>query len=403
MWLKIRPQEPLIVGEVRSGSQFLSSLNYIPGRLLRGAWAERLLAQGHENVLSVVQEVHIGNFFPTVEWHPIRYTLPLPMSALTCKRENGFRSEPYPDNRGHGVVDTLLPQLAYHLLKAQGAQFAAPFALMCANEGCDNRMEPMSGFYTVYRDGSDARHVKTRLRYHAQTKVALSRRRRAAVEGMLYTASALSPRAHKPDGEKGYAELAFLGRVHGTAEDVEALCQAVSQTAIGALHTRGYGRVKVEWAEIQFPNLEDRLRQFNELLGELWADLRQLAANADALPQRPDSIYFSVDLLAPAIFRQHGVPTLAPSLSVNGRDLSPVWWTARPDFAGGWSEAWGLPKPTALAARMGSAYVFHWSGAEEDLLAMLQQLEEQGVGERRDESFGECLICHPFHQEVQEK
>jgi len=68
MWLKIKPEEPLIIGEVRAGSQFLTSLPYIPGRFLRGAWADRLLAQGEAAILSKVQSVRIGNFFPAAEW-----------------------------------------------------------------------------------------------------------------------------------------------------------------------------------------------------------------------------------------------------------------------------------------------------------------------------------------------
>jgi CRISPR-associated protein Csx10 len=75
----------------------------------------------------------------------------------------------------------------------------------------------------------------------------------------------------------------------------------------------------------------------------------------------------------------------------------------RAEFAGGWADTWGMMKPTALAAKMGSAYVFEWDGNEEELVPQLERLETEGVGLRRDEGFGECLVCHPFHQEVTEK
>ena len=401
MWLKIKPEEPLILGDVRAGSQFLSSTPYIPGRVLRGAWAEWLLAQGHEDILPTVERVRIGNFFPTVEWRPIRYALPLPLSALTCKKKSGFHREPRPEKQGDGVVDTLLPHLAYHLLEKAGARFSVPFALTCSE--CGDRMEPMRGFYTVYRDGSTERYVQTRLRYYAQTKVGLSRYRRASAEQMLYTASALSPVAEHPyTGEE--AALVFIGRLYGKRENAAALIDAVNHVAIGALHTRGYGRVTAEETEITgLPDIVERVKRFNETLAECRQDLKRLAVSADELPTEPEGIYFSVDLVAPGVFRESGVLSLVPSLRINGQTLTPVFWMTRPDFASGWSVAWGLPKPTDLAARMGSVYVFRWKGDSETLVPALERLESQGIGERCDEGFGECLICHPFHQEVKGK
>ncbi len=402
MWLKVEPKEPLILGDVRAGSQFLSTIGYIPGRVLRGAWAEWLLMQGQQDVLSVVEKVRIGNFFPVAEWREVRYALPLPMSALTCKRESGFCQEPHPANRGHGVVDALLPHLAYHLLKRAEAEFPVPFTLVCVE--CGDRMEPIAGFYGVYWDGSAERYVQTRVRYHAQTKVALSRHRRAAVEQMLYTASALSPRAGHPAAKEQTAALVFLGRVHGKAEDVNALKDALNHVAIGALHTRGYGRMEVEEATVEgLPDIKERIKQFNDTLARCWDDLKRLAVNAEALPNAPAGIYFSVDLLAPGVFRRQGLPRLTPTLHINGQELEPEWWMTRPDLASGWSTAWGLPKPTHLAARMGSTYVFRWEGDLEALVPALERLETQGIGERCDEGFGECLICHPFHREVEEK
>lgn len=402
MWLKVKPEEPLILGGVRAGSQFLTTVGYIPGRVLRGAWAEWLLMQGRKDIISVVKKVRIGNLFPAAEWREVKYALPLPLSALSCKKDSGFQKEPNPENRGHGVVDTLLPHLAYKLLEEAGAEFPAPFALNCTK--CDERMEPLGGFYAVYRDGPATHYVQVRERYHAQTKVALSRFRRAAVERMLYTANALSPYTESPDSKRKFTRLIFLGRVWGkNGEDVQELVKAVNHIPIGALHTRGYGRVRVEVASLTgLPDVKERLEQFNRILTQCWADLRRLAVNAEASPDGPDGLYFCVDLLAPGVFRHRGIPTLIPVLGIGGRELEPIWWMTRPDFASGWSTAWGLPKPANLAARMGSVYVYRWEGDLDSLIPALERLEAEGIGERCDEGFGECLVCHPFHQEVKE-
>ncbi|MGQ9654650.1 MAG: type III-D CRISPR-associated RAMP protein Csx10 [Thermodesulfobacteriota bacterium] len=403
MWLKVEPQEPLILGELRADSQFLTGSLYIPGRVLRGAWGEWLARQGltDAQILELVAQVRIGNFFPAAEWHSILHALPLPLSATSCKREGGFAREPLPERRGHGVVDTLLPHLAYHLLEQQGAQFPVPFSLTCTR--CGGSMEPFSGFYAVYRDGRGDLYVSFRPRFHGQTKVALSRYRRASVEGMLYTASALSQRTAKPDEWDKDTALIFLGQVHFSEDGaLDSLKEALSRVALGALHTRGYGRVEVREASVDLPSLRDRVYRFNQTLRLLWGDLRRLAVNADDLAEEPEGLYFSVDLLAPGVFQSQGVPTLVPSLVIQDQVLQPIFWMTRPDMASGWSTAWGLPKPTNLAARMGSTYVFFWKGQEEVLLSSLETIEIQGVGQRTEEGFGECLVCHPLHMEVEE-
>lgn len=407
MWLKIKPEEPLLLGDIRPDAQFLPSRTYIPGRILRGAWAEWLLRQGapSETILQQVARLRIGNFFPAAEDPGLCSAFPLPVSAVECKREGGFATEPHRDRRGHGIVDTLLPYLAYRLLERHGARFPVPFSVRCSQ--CGDRMEPVSGFYAVYDVQGEKRHAMFRPRFHAQTKVALSRHRRAAAESMLYTPSALGPYTPGPMGN-GRSRLVFVGRIlpvhDGDGEVVGLFREALSRMAIGAMHTRGYGRVSVEDAEGRLPLLDQRLRAFNEALRHVWSDIRSLALNPEAVPRGPEGVYFSVDLLAPGIFRDpDGVPALTPALTVGSRTLGPILWMTRPDIASGWSTAWGLPKPAQLAARTGSVYVYQWNGPQDSLLAALEALEREGIGERRDEGFGECLICHPFHLEVEER
>jgi len=407
MWLKIKPEEPLLLGDIRPDAQFLPSRLYIPGRILRGAWAEWLLRQGASSttILQQAAQLRIGNFFPAAEAPGLRYALPLPMSALECKRDGGFATEPHRDRRGHGIVDVLLSYLAYRLLTEQGARFPVPFAVRCSQ--CGDRMEPVSGFYAVYDVYGEKRHTMFRPYFHAQTKVALSRYRQAATEGMLYTPSALSPYTADPV-KNDRSRLVFLGRIFpvrdGDGEAVALFRGALLRMAIGAMHTRGYGRVSVEDAEVRLPSLYERLRAFNEVLKRLWSDIRSLSLNPEAVPQELGGIYFSVNLLAPGIFRDpKGIPTLTPTLRLGSQTLRPILLMTRPDIASGWSTAWGLSKPTQLAARMGSVYVYRWEGSEDTLLPALEALEREGIGERRDEGFGECLICHLFHLEVEEQ
>jgi len=406
-WLAIKPEEPLLLGNVKSNTNFLSTLDYIPGRRLRGAWAGWLIANGFlDNITEKIKQLQIGNFFPVAKWREIEYVSPFLLSMLTCKQNSGFQTEPHMDNRGHGIMDSLLLQLTLHLLEEKGARISTPFSIKCQDQSCESRMEHEGGFYSAQLDGTITRYIKSRPRYHTQTRAALSRFRNASYEGMLYTTTAISPKIERPDDTSKEAELVFVGRVQGADDKIKELMAALDSTPIGSKCSIGYGSISCKDEQINLPSIDDRLAAFNKLIIDLWGDLKRLASNGNELPERPeeDFIYFSLDLMAPAILRDSfGLPSMIPNLQIGGRTVEPIFWLTRPDFAGGWSDAWGLPKQTALAARMGSSYVFRMDGSKEGLVDALEHIESVGIGERCDEGFGECWICHPFHQEVREK
>ncbi len=392
-WLELTPTEPLRVGEIKPTGQYLSTRSYVPGSVLRGALAEWFIAQGRDaQIVPVVQRVRFGNFFPTVSAGVL--SLPFPMTALECKLKGGFRKVPRERRKdaGHGIRDSLLIALAYAELERLGARFPVPMLLRCSHADggtpCGGRMERVSGFYARLEEG----WVKVNPSRGIQTKVALSRYRRAAQEGMLYHVLGLRPHG-----------LSFVGRIW--AEDaavIEELKEAASAIGIGALTTRGFGSARISEVEPVLPSLKERLQTFNERLREVWRSLADLARQVGAeVPAEPQGLYFSVDLLVPALLRdRYGLPTLRLELELGGELLEPVWWATQPTFVGGWSTAWGLPKPTGLGAAQGSTYVFRTERSVEELVPLLESLEAQGVGERTDEGLGEIIVCHPFHMEV---
>jgi len=404
--LAIRPEEPLLLGGIKSNTNFLGTLDYIPGRVLRGAWANWLVSCGMEkNIVEKINTLRIGNFFPTAGWREIKYVSPLLLSMLTCKQNSGFRKEPIKERSGHGVLDTLLIQLSYHLLEEKSAKMCVPFSILCKDPKCRSRMDHEGGFFSAQCDGSLTKYIRFRPRYHTQTRAAISRYRNASYEGMLYTATALSPTIEKPDNAKRPADLIFIGRIQGSEDDVEKLIEALNNTSIGSKNSIGYGSVSCKRTRINLPSLENRLDAFNSLLADRWEDLKRLSTNKDILQDAFDRkcLYFSLDLMAPAVLKDsYGLPSLSPVLKIGEKIIEPVFWITRPDFAGGWSETWGLQKHTTLAARTGSSYIYKWDGPKSLLIDALKHIEDKGIGERCDEGFGECWICHPIHQEVSE-
>lgn len=381
----IVPEKPLRTGTVKPRGDYLDTKDYLPGRLLRGALAEWLKVQGKESqIVPVVQRIRFGNLFPSPA--ESLWALPFPMTALECKLHGGFRNTSPEEEPGHGIRDSLLIALAYHELERQGARFPVPMLLRCTR--CGGRMERVHGFYVHSPDGS---WQTVRVDKALQTKVALSRHRRAAQEGMLYRVVGLRPKG------------CFVGRLWTEDDSVlKELQKAVEHLGIGAQTTRGFGSVRFSVTELHQPSLEDRLEAFNRTLGEVWKDLALLAQQmGGSVPETPSGTYFSVDLLAPAILRDpQGLPTLKLHLDFNGQVLEPVFWATQPVFVSGFSTAWGLPKPAFSGAAMGSVYVFHTHAPREELLPFLKDLETRGVGLRTDEGLGEVLVCHPFHKEV---
>jgi CRISPR-associated protein Csx10 len=379
-WLHLKPRSPLLIGRLKADSAYLVTLPYIPGRVVRGAWAEgRRMAGKAATIAAAARQLQIWNF------HPVRegmvYSLPFPKSAWTCKRHPGFRPH------GHGVLDSCIPRWVYRLLEEQ-ARLPVPFQIVC--DICEDRMTPTDGYYGIDATGGRAR-ISIPLQF--QTKVALSRRRRAAMEGMLYQVTAIAPQE----------DLAFVGRVQGPPDLIREVEEALEQVGVGALTRRGYGQVQVCRGDPPaYLSLRERVERFNRIFRQIYADIARLAPGASPLPE--GTWFFTIDLLAPGVFREDplGPPALWLTLELGGRTLRPCFWITRPTLVGGWSTAWGLPKPVDLAASAGSVYGFRWDPEWGPLdFEALERLEETGVGERTDEGFGELMVCHPFHLEVE--
>jgi CRISPR-associated protein Csx10 len=279
-------------------------------------------------------------------------------------------------------MDSLIPALAYAELERLGATFPVPFRLTCAR--CHNRMERLSGWYVKQSNFEMVTTEKL-----PQTKVALSRPRRASEMEMLYSVTALRPQV-------------FVGKVWGDHAVVDLLIQACQTSGLGGLTSRGYGRVKVAKTAIDTEPLRARVTAFNQRLAQVWDELRTLAWRS-RVPTAPPGWYFSIDLVSPAILCDvYGCPSLRLNLSLHGTTHEPVFFAASSALESGWSTAWGLPKAVQLAAHAGSTYVFRVERETEELYEALEELENVGVGDRRDEGYGDVLVCHPFHREVEQ-
>ena len=68
----------------------------------------------------------------------------------------------------------------------------------------------------------------------------------------------------------------------------------------------------------------------------------------------------------------------------------------------GWSNIHKLPKENDLALIKGSTFLYKIERGtdKQRLINYFTHIETNGIGERKAEGFGEVIVCHPFHLEV---
>ncbi|MBI4494828.1 MAG: CRISPR-associated RAMP protein Csx10 [Chloroflexi bacterium] len=419
--LSVLAVSPLHVGTRKPYGHFLESDTVLPGSLLRGALAAPLLREADELGFEANHDpcpeptvcpfcyYTAGVHFPfCTVGEPGAPTQPAPRTLLTCKHAPGFLADASAHEPHHGVRDGLLARVAY----AELSRIDPFLPLPPQHCRCGASLEPFARRYRTAGRGhaTSAPSVPTR----RMTRVALNRARETAEPGLLYAVQAVG------EGTR------FVGRLHlpdewdaGRVREFSDLLQEVRY--LGGGQSRGLGRVEVT-ASLDWPAedpVEARLAAFNTALAEQWTHLAEEVAGA---PQAPTHQYLSLGLLVPALL---AAPDGAPCLEVTPRalaeqvaalgypDLPPleqVCCALSPDderplaFAagqvvGGWSAAWQMPKPTALAAAAGSVYLFRASDLHRWHEA-LEALERHGLGARREEGFGAVRVCDPIHCEV---
>lgn len=411
----VRAQSPLSLGTLKAyGGTLIETGDYVAGSHLRGALGAL------KNLVSSAEQAELDVLLGTPGQPGIRFpncyasdteaqSIVLPFTAQSCKRKSGFIGKDKKNKDHHGVADTLLMQLAYdHVAGADGEwHIPLPFQYKCPT--CGHRTEPFTG--VVERRGPSD-YAKPEVSSHRQTRVAINRARLTAEEGQLYTVQAI---------DEGSI---FVGVIEIDDARVDLARKWLSKiTRIGGRTSRGFGRVAVEvkdapWSE----SLRDRLEAFNQKYREFEKDLQAIAHGP---PTARTRTLFTINLLSDALLRtREGLPTLRfdeellrdaldvllsdeerSATSLEAFDFRLIAEYTQPQIVSGWQTAWQLPKEVLLASRRSGLYVFAADtgddeGRRESLITLLETLEAAGIGELCEDGYGQIIICHPFHLEV---
>jgi CRISPR-associated protein Csx10 len=426
--LTITAHSPLSFSHRLPGGIFQESLPYVPGTALRGAAAKLLLSgamashqtEEHHTLsetcdfcrLFLSDEAAIfTNAYPVTKAGQIPYILPA--TAVSCKSKPGFGVA---GENTHGVFDTLIDQLCWAIFRPAGLLYAPNCPC------CRERVEGFSGVFSR-TNGFYHRHT---ISQRLLTRVGINRRRAVAEPGFLYSPWVLeevnrhedkkyhpiscfdqntdTPPQVSRHEDKKYHPTCFVGHLRRAEASLKQAADDL--TAIGGRNSTGLGQIKVvvepetpeEWTAV-----EERTAQFNTAIHEVGAVYQTLGGAGEL----GGGDYFALTLQSDAILRRlDGLPTMVLEADLLRRAANGALATASLvrsyatyDYIGGWHGAWQMPKPAEICTRRGSVFLFHapdgLTDADYQALAGLQQT---GVGERREEGFGQVRVCDEFHQ-----
>ncbi|MGF1524258.1 MAG: CRISPR-associated RAMP protein Csx10 [Leptolyngbyaceae cyanobacterium] len=407
--LTITAQAPLAIGQRKPGGSVSEAMDYIPGTVIRGTIAGRILQQANSDPGvdddgndDDFRKLFLGsnaaifqNAYPAVtKLGEDQYTINdsdvclLPATALSSKTDSGFKP------KKAGVFDSLIDSFCAR----EHGLFYEPNSL----EG--DRVEPFTGFYSQ----SEGRYISQSISKRLLTRVGINRRRTTAQDEILYSIEVMN----ESQGKEHPQPSVYKGSI--LIEDnvlSEALYQFIERNRdrlrFGGSASRGLGKVEtvaaIEDVETSVSPLQQRLKSFNQALKKRWGFWNAFGAPK---PDRTQGrTFFAIDLQSDAVLTEQWRRTMVISANMlcqltnmTGSDINLEMAYSSYDYRSGWNAAWGLPKDVELITKMGSVFLFSVPETQaEQWQAKLAALEWRGVGDRTAEGFGQIKVCDEFH------
>jgi CRISPR-associated protein Csx10 len=380
--LRVTLTSPALVGASVIDGNYRETRHEIPGSTVRGAigFALRELVDdadhdtAAQDLLDPERGARFGFLYPA-DLAPgadaDRISGPLPITAAWCKTRQ----------REHGVVDTLIDRLALlHAASAAEAERAAPRSggTTCRHAGCD---QPLRGAHGSRRA---SRKVDTR----TIVRVAMDRARQSARDGQLFSQVLLAP------------GITFEGTVRGIPPQSRArLAQALDSgiVSFGRGRSAGWGRARIEVEPARaLPSIAKRAEAFDRAL-------RGRLAAAGLTSERVGRLV-PVTLISP-LWPSGGARDPGDCddrADDGGDDLCAATGAARCFLAarrfardGTWDQRTG-EMVTFQATAAGGVFVLELEQSTwRDVVRQLDAVERNGVGQRRDQGYGQVVCFDP--------
>lgn len=408
--LTITAQSPLAIG-TKKNDLITQTCDYIPGSVIRGAMAAKILQQAEAENFDLMQETEddfkslfltenaaiFQNAYPTEPDQPVSVQV-IPSTAVSSKAKPGFKPKNHDANtnekpKNNGVFDTLIDRFCAEC-------YGQLYDPNCPIDG--GRVEPFSGFYTENPEKGYQKHsVAKRL----LTRAGINRRRGTSEEQILYSIEVMNETDKQDKLTTYYSSIIIENNQLATAFETFINHH---RFRLGGAVSRGLGKVEIKATVEDFhTDVTNRIKIFNDKLQARWKDWSIFDQRQQPLDSK--RTYFTLDLQSDAILTDNWQRTMVISqemlqqfTGISDPSLKLEIAYSTYNYHSGWNSAWGLMKDVELITNKGAVYLFSteqpkaWEKA-------LEKLEWQGVGERTAEGFGQVQICHPFHLVLREE
>ena len=407
----LKSDAPLSISEGFKGGWTVSTKEYIPGAVVRGAIAGYLINSiGQEEMKRIL----LAPGTAVLDFHPVDIdkinhkkkeksldaritkiieTGRLPQTIISCKRRPGFIGETFSDGlEQHGLADSL-ETLLLHFLNMDKRRKNAQINLRC--ETCQERQEHFQGWYQLEEKENEngENHLFFRGVTPATTSyihIGIDTDRGTATQGIFYTIDALD--------EEQY----FLGSImmDDNPDEWTSKFKHGEYLFLGGSKSRGYGASKIEVMQIES---EKTTRNCNLLEPP---DIRcqkctQRIRDKGGFVEE-GSWLVPLTLLSPSILMDRFLRPVMDDITKDVRDHGlpttgkPILVKAKSQTIQGWHAAGNVPKPDFLAIASGSVFVYQCSASKQTVQA-LHRIEDMGIGFRRAEGFGQVRVASSLH------
>ncbi|HEU5379535.1 MAG TPA: RAMP superfamily CRISPR-associated protein [Ktedonobacteraceae bacterium] len=392
-----------------------SNAKYIAGSTLMGSLAmvyhlfHDEQSEGFRDIF-LKERVVYPNLYPAVFTHsdlrnahmlPVR---PAPQTARTCKRFPGFAivQDDDPDSEKHGVHDSLFDWAIFKLASALST--SERLQLLRYQKECSHCKRSLKPFLDFYRHGQQQYSPMISATSHTrvQTHTGINRETGTVQDGILYNREVFEER------------MRFWGLLKVPEELVAPLTDFLDQVGTSGLVRVGTGRSrglgKVHLSVQPLPDDQYSLAAFKQRLDAFDTSFRERVKKlAPELELGP--FYFALTLHSPTILHDDLLryrtsideQVLAELSGLPADSLRAIYQTTGTRRITGWNELWGTPRFHEYALETGSVFFFASDKRDDELLQALFRLEQDGIGQRRAEGFGNVCISDPFHLEVEPK
>lgn len=371
-------KSPLMIGGKTLSSNYRESRDYIPGSVLRAAYAKALVERCHYEQRNYWLDYKDEPQCKECEFRTICQRF----SQLVFPTLYPFGSRPYPMTAREKKYKYKEERSVLDILKSRLS--------LSENDLDESARKRLEG---VHKDGKTVKLIHSTI-----TRTAIDYYRNTAKEGLLYTQNVISEKYLKANKE--LADVYFSGEIQLSPEEEKELCR-IEVLHIGAGITKGFGVCYMFYEEQTDKDtsekIEERVKEFNlgmkedkqfvvlDLLTDAYLGLEEIGD--DSLSQTE----ISTEQMLAFLEKQIGLPKEKYHLYkvFKSQEILRGFDTSK-------NTEKEMRRRGHLVVKAGAVFAYqvlseYIDGKE------LAALEERGIGKHTEHGFGKICVCDSFH------